>query len=324
MRLRLRPAALTTLAPHQSEGLLRLCARDPHSGVALAQQLLRWETWDRGDVVALGRVSHPSGGAWVTGSLVPFGLAPRPQWGHRGVRPAEIHALAAHARERVAVRGAIFGPASDVCLLWQALAHMGVRAREERCCQPLLTAPNPPYGMARAALAHHRELAWVAQQIHPASAADYEIVMPACVAMFREELGYDPTRLGKEYGQHVQELLRARRTYVVYDDGAGGPAPACDRGRRHVAFKVDVGSLWWPAHAPAGVCHLTGVWTRPDLRGRGIASVALSAAIDAVRRDHVGANGGVSLYVNDTNTAARRLYDRIGMRQIGTFATVLL
>jgi RimJ/RimL family protein N-acetyltransferase len=32
----------------------------------------------------------------------------------------------------------------------------------------------------------------------------------------------------------------------------------------------------------------------------------------------------VSLYVNDYNAPARRVYERCGMRRVGTFATVLL
>jgi predicted GNAT family acetyltransferase len=32
----------------------------------------------------------------------------------------------------------------------------------------------------------------------------------------------------------------------------------------------------------------------------------------------------VSLYVNDFNTAARRMYERLGMREAATLATVLL
>ena len=32
----------------------------------------------------------------------------------------------------------------------------------------------------------------------------------------------------------------------------------------------------------------------------------------------------VSLYVNDYNQAARRLYERLGFRQVGDFTTVLL
>jgi len=92
-----------------------------------------------------------------------------------------------------------------------------------------------------------------------------------------------------------------------------------------VAFKADVGALWNPVPGRAdGVAQLTGVWTRQDLRGRGLASVALAAVIGAVRARHVGARGTVSLYVNDFNTAALGLYGRLGFERAGTFATVLL
>jgi GCN5-related protein N-acetyltransferase len=43
-----------------------------------------------------------------------------------------------------------------------------------------------------------------------------------------------------------------------------------------------------------------------------------------VRRDHVGADGVVSLYVNDYNAAALALYHSLGFVQVGLFATVLL
>ena len=46
--------------------------------------------------------------------------------------------------------------------------------------------------------------------------------------------------------------------------------------------------------------------------------------VDAVRRDHVGADGVVSLYVNDYNAPAMALYRSLGFEQVGLFATVLL
>jgi GCN5-related protein N-acetyltransferase len=89
-----------------------------------------------------------------------------------------------------------------------------------------------------------------------------------------------------------------------------------------VAFKTDVGAVW---DAPTGtVVQLTGVWTRDDLRGRGIATAALAAVVDAVRRDHMRAGGAVSLYVNDFNAPALGLYDRLGFQRSGMFATILL
>ena len=104
------------------------------------------------------------------------------------------------------------------------------------------------------------------------------------------------------------------------DDGQGGPA--APGGPAAVAFKADVGSLW---RSPSGaVAQLTGVWTRPDLRGRGIGTVALAAVVDAVRADHVGPDGVVSLYANDFNAPARALYDSLGFTPHGAFATVLL
>jgi len=55
-----------------------------------------------------------------------------------------------------------------------------------------------------------------------------------------------------------------------------------------------------------------------------VGAAALAGVVDAVRRDHVGADGVVSLYVNDYNAAALALYHSLGFVQVGLFATVLL
>jgi len=63
-----------------------------------------------------------------------------------------------------------------------------------------------------------------------------------------------------------------------------------------------------------------GVWVDPEYRGRGLAAPAMSAVV----RDALGrVSPTVSLYVNDYNTAARRVYARCGFVSAGSFATVL-
>ncbi|WP_308807157.1 GNAT family N-acetyltransferase [Actinomyces sp. 594] len=318
------PPPLTALDPSQLSGLLQLCAIDPVAGVSLAHQVLRWPAWARGDVVADDRW-RPAAGAWATGSLMPFGLAPRPALGHPGAGDYVAHALAEHTYKRLTSHGSVAGPAQDVEAVWEHLAAAGMHSREERWEQPLLVAPQSVGGtLAGAALSRRPGLAWAAAGVRLATSEEEALVLPASVAMFTGELGYDPTTSGSSYARHVNWLVASGRSYVLLDDGAGGPAApgAAASGGVAVAFKVDVGSLW---QRPGGsVAQLTGVWTRPDLRGRGIGTVALAAAVDAVRRDHVGADGAVSLYVNSFNTAGLGLYRSLGFSRVGTYATVLL
>nr|WP_311153367.1 GNAT family N-acetyltransferase [uncultured Actinomyces sp.] len=311
---------LTPIGPHQRAGLLRVCGLEPVGAVTLAHQLCRWERWNSGDVVVLGRAGRPAAGAWATGSLLPFGLAARPGLGHDGAGSDGAHALADHARTRLTRYGSVVGPVQDVEAVWTDLAAGGLRARQERWVQPVLVAPSPDGGLAGAVVRRRPRLRWVAEALHPAGPAEEKLVLPASVAMFTDELGYDPMRAGGSYARHVSWLVATGRSYIVLDDGSG--APARPEGTGRVAFKTDVGAVW---QAPTGtVAQLTGVWTRDDLRGRGIGTAALAAVVDAVRRDHTGADGIVSLYVNDFNAAALGLYGRLGFERAGTFATMLL
>ena len=314
------PPPLTPLDPSQLEGLLELCAIDPVAGVALAHQVLRWPGWARGDVVADDR-RRPAAGAWATGSLMPFGLAARPELGHPGAGGDVARALAEHAFRRLTSRGSVAGPVADVAAVWEHLAAAGLHSREERWEQPLLVAPRLSGGtLAGGVLARRPALAWAAAGVHRATPAEEPLVLPASVDMFTGELGYDPTASGSSYARHVSWLVASGRSYVLLDDCAGAPAGA--DGPRAIAFKADVGALW---AAPGGtVAQLTGVWTRPDLRGRGIGSVALAAVVDALRRDRLGVDGVVSLYVNSFNAAGLALYRSLGFTRVGTYATVLL
>lgn len=319
--LRRRPHLLP-VPPDRLDGVLRLCAAEPVAATSLANQVLRWQRWGKGDLVALGDVARPTAAAWATASAMPYGLAGRPGLGTRQASTTEVWAMAEHIYGRLTRRGSVAGPVQDVALLAEPLAELGLTARQERWNQPVLCAPwaPPGEGLTGAELRRRPGLTWVAEALRAATREEHELVLPASVAMFTEELGYDPTSAGPSYSRHVEWLLAAGRGYVVFDDGAGGPVrPGSPKA---VAFKADVGGMWHPGGD--GVAQLTGVWTRPDLRGRGVATVALAVVVDTVRRDHVGPHGEVSLYVNDFNTAGMALYRRLGFTRQGTYATILL
>lgn len=313
---------LTPVSPERVSGLLALTALEPVGGLALAHQVSRWTRWGRGDVVVLGRPARPNGAAWATGSLMPFGLAPRPGLGHDGADRGQVRSLAAHARARLTRQGSVSGPAEDVESVWPELSALGQTAREERWVQPLLAAPFPAGGLADGAVRARPEARWAAEGLRAARVEETGLVLPASVAMFVGELGYDPTTAGGSYARHVEGLVATGRSYVLLDDGTG--RPPMPGGPAQVAFKADVGALRRGGGGRPAVAQLTGVWTRDDLRGRGVATAALAATVDRVRAEHLGPDGIVSLYVNDFNTSALGLYAGLGFERVGTYATILL
>jgi RimJ/RimL family protein N-acetyltransferase len=91
--------------------------------------------------------------------------------------------------------------------------------------------------------------------------------------------------------------------------------------------------LWWVGEIGGELCffcnvgpwsartvQLQGIWTPPALRGRGLATAALARICDRL----LSSLPTISLYVNDFNEPALRLYDRVGFRPAGELTTILL
>jgi predicted GNAT family acetyltransferase len=130
---------------------------------------------------------------------------------------------------------------------------------------------------------------------------ELQVYLPAAAAMFTEELGVAPDRGGASgFRARVAGLINARRALGIVENGS-------------VIFKADLGVV------SPHTCQLQGVWVRPDLRGRGIGTAALAGVL----RHALALAPSVSLYVNDFNLAARRVYARLGMREVATLSTVL-
>jgi predicted GNAT family acetyltransferase len=204
--------------------------------------------------------------------------------------PGAIAAFAEMAAMNPRQASSIVGPANPVLDLWDRLAEVWGPAREVRSNQPLLATGAPPATYADPAVRLVRR-------------DELDLLFPAAVAMYTEEVGVSPVagRGSYSYRQRIGDLVNARRAYARFIDG-------------RVVFKAEL------AIVTRHTAQVQGVWVHPDYRGRGIAVAGMAAVVrDALRR----VAPTVSLYVNDYNHPARRVYERCGFKQVDTFASVL-
>lgn len=205
-----------------------------------------------------------------------------------------VEAFARLARHATRRSSSIVGERSAVLALWELLERHWPAAREVRADQPSMVIDTDP-------------LAAADPHVRRSRPEDYDLVLPACIAMFTEEVGYSPASgpMGP-YETRVRHLVEQGRSWARFEgDGPG----------RRVLFKAEVGAV------ACGVAQVQGVWVRPDRRGEGLAVAGMAAVVQDVRRTLAPT---VSLYANDFNAPALAVYRRVGFRQVGTWATVLL
>ncbi|MGN5636020.1 GNAT family N-acetyltransferase [Streptomyces sp. AC154] len=205
--------------------------------------------------------------------------------------PEAVRAFADRARRAGRRCSSIVGPAEPTAQLWRLLEPGWGPAREVRANQPLMVADSPS-----AEVAPDRQVRRVRKD-------EMDILMPACVAMFTEEVGVSPLAGdgGLLYQARVAELIAAGRSFARIEDGK-------------VVFKAEIGATTPQA------CQIQGVWVAPESRGLGYSETGMAAVL---RHALTEVAPIVSLYVNDYNTPARKSYSRIGFREVGSFMSVL-
>jgi predicted GNAT family acetyltransferase len=200
---------------------------------------------------------------------------------------AVFAARAVHQGRRCATIG---GPTETVSAIWQQLEPHWARPRDVRWNQPHMEVSEEPPVRPD-------------PRVRRTTRHDLDVLYPACVAMYTEELGISPEAGGG------RELYRARVAQLI---SKGWSFARIERGR--VVFKAEI------AAASPYACQVQGVYVAPDRRGEGLAVSGMAAVVDIALRDIAPV---VSLYVNEHNVPARRAYESVGFVQTGSFSTVM-
>jgi predicted GNAT family acetyltransferase len=205
--------------------------------------------------------------------------------------PDAVRSFAERARRAGRRCSSIVGPDEPTAHLWSLLEPSWGPAREVRAHQPLMVTASMPAGIAPDPL------------VRRIRKDEMDIVLPACVAMFTEEVGVSPLAGdgGLLYQARVAELIGAGRSFARIENG-------------EVIFKAEIGA------ATPQACQIQGVWVTPEFRGRGLSETGMAAVLRYALTEVAPV---ASLYVNDYNTAARAAYRRVGFQEVGAFMSVL-
>ncbi|MFW6692009.1 GNAT family N-acetyltransferase [Streptomyces sp. MAR4 CNX-425] len=205
--------------------------------------------------------------------------------------PEAVRGFAERARRAGRRCSSIVGPAGPTAELWSLLEPAWGPAREVRARQPLMVTASVPADVEPDPL------------VRRIRKDEMDLIMPACVAMFTEEVGVSPLAGdgGLLYQARVAELVGGGRSFARVENG-------------EVVFKAEIGA------ATPQACQIQGVWVAPEHRGRGLSETGLAAVLRYALREVAPV---VSLYVNDFNTVARAAYRRVGFREAGAFMSVL-
>ncbi|KQT00985.1 GNAT family N-acetyltransferase [Cellulomonas sp. Leaf395] len=280
------------------EAALAVCARDAVGSVLATSRLEQ----------AVGRTLRAAGGTlwgyeengellavcYAGANMVPVVPVDDPQVVNRA-----LDAFAGLARGQGRRCSSIVGPAEAVLGLWGRLRYFWPAAREVRDDQPSMVIEHAP-------------LIGADPRVRRSRPEEFDTVLPACVRMFTEEVGYSPVSgPGGPYETRVHGLIAQGRSFVRIDPPAG---VAGRRRSGDVVFKAELGAV------AGGVAQVQGVWVAPDRRGERLSEAGMAAVVQITRGEVAPL---VSLYVNSYNTRALAAYRAVGFRQVGTYATVL-
>jgi ribosomal protein S18 acetylase RimI-like enzyme len=190
--------------------------------------------------------------------------------------------VAARGRARM-----VIGEERAVTELWDAAKRRMSRPREDRPGQPVYVIEAPPDAGLTG--------------LRPATLDDLELLVPACAATHKEEIGIDPLRRDPEgFHWRTRAQIEEGRSWLWVDGGT-------------ILFKAEA-SAWTP-----GAVQLQQVWVDPRVRNRGYAKRAMRDLCRLLLRR----TPTVCLFVRTDNLPAQRVYEGIGMRRTISYRSLI-
>ncbi|MDQ2681390.1 MAG: GNAT family N-acetyltransferase [Candidatus Eremiobacteraeota bacterium] len=170
---------------------------------------------------------------------------------------------------------------------WQAVQTWHDPARLTRESQPLLmvdlaTLRIPPCNIL----------------VRRAEMHDADDIAENSALMIAGELERDPSRSTADYSANIRRMIDRRLWWL--GESESERVFYC-----HIGAQTDA------------TIQLQGIWVPAAFRGRGLATASLANICECLLTQ----TPTVSLYVNDFNASALRLYERVGFTQIGELST---
>lgn len=199
-----------------------------------------------------------------------------------GIGCAHFAAAAARGQARM-----IIGEEGAVTELWEEACRRLPRPRDDRPGQPVYVIDDPPEagdtGLRRATI------------------DDLDLLVPACAAAHREEIGIDPLRRDPEgFRWRTRAQIEEGRSWLWIEDGV-------------IRFKAEA-SAWTPA-----AVQLQQVWVDPGARNRGYATRGMRD-LCRLLLERVPS---VCLFVRPENGPALHVYERVGMHRTITYRSLI-
>jgi ribosomal protein S18 acetylase RimI-like enzyme len=181
----------------------------------------------------------------------------------------------------------LIGEERAVTELWDCAADSLPRPRDDRPGQPVYVIEEPPEPGDTG--------------IRDATLEDYELLVPACAAAHREEIGIDPLKRDRDgFRWRTRAQIEEGRSWLWEEDGV-------------ILFKAEA-SAWTPS-----AVQIQQVWVDPARRNRGYAQRGMR---DLCRALLVKAPT-VCLFVRPENAPALRVYEGIGMRRTIAYRSLI-